>query len=84
MQTNELFHLAHKINLSKKEQQFLKLLFSSTSKTFTYEEIFEEAWGLDGSYSIDKIKSLVRKLRKKTPHTLIENIYGIGFKIHIS
>lgn len=81
-QEKELLHYNKRVALTPKEHAFLDLFLSSSKKTFTYEEIFEHVWGFEFEYSMDKIKSMVRKLRKKIPKDLIENIYSKGFKLN--
>ena len=70
------------VKLTKKESLFLDLLSHHHSRVVTYDEIESAIWGYDGM-SQDAIKSLVRALRKKLPADTIENISGVGYKLHI-
>jgi len=49
-------------------------------KTFTFEELIEEIWGWE-IVTKEALKSLVKTLRKKLPHPLIKNVFGIGYTI---
>jgi len=69
------------IKLTKNETLFLDLLAHHHSRVVNYEEIENAIWAYQGM-SDDAIRSLVRGLRKKVPEGTIENISGIGYKIH--
>jgi len=71
------------IKLTKNELLFVDLLAHHHSRVVKYEEIENAIWAYEGM-SQDAIRSLVRGLRKKVPDGAIENISGIGYKIHIS
>jgi len=70
------------ILLTPKERAFLTLLLSRVGKIFTYEEISLSVWEYDEEGSINSIKSLVKKIRKKIPSNIIENVFATGFKIN--
>jgi len=69
------------IKLTKNELLFLDLLAHHHTRVVTYEEIESSIWAYEGM-SQDAIRSLVRGLRKKVPDDAIENISGIGYKLH--
>jgi DNA-binding response OmpR family regulator len=71
------------IRLTKKEREFLSLLFSNINREFTYEYITHELW--NDSY-VDKkvnLRTLIKQLRRKLPVDFIKNIFGIGYTIDI-
>jgi len=70
------------IKLTKNETLFLDLLAHHHSRVVNYEEIENAIWAYEGM-SQDAIRSLVRGLRKKIPEGAVENISGIGYKIHL-
>jgi len=70
------------IKLTKNEILFLDLLAHHNSRVVNYEEIEDAIWAYEGM-SQDAIRSLVRGLRKKVPEGVIENISGIGYKLHL-
>jgi len=71
------------IKLTKNETLFLDLLAHHSSRVVNYVEIEDAIWAYDGM-SQDAIRSLVRGLRKKIPEGAVENISGIGYKIHLA
>lgn len=70
------------IKLTKNEMLFVDLLARNYSRVVSYAEIENAIWPDDGM-SQDAIRSLVRGLRKKIPQEVIENISGVGYKLHI-
>lgn len=69
------------VKLTKNELLFLDLLSHYHSRVVKYEEIENAIWAYEGM-SQDAIRSLVRGLRKKVPDGAIENISGIGYRLH--
>ena len=69
------------IKLTKNELLFLDLLAHHYTRVVKYEEIENAIWAYEGM-SQDAIRSLVRGIRKKVPQNAIENISGIGYKLH--
>ena len=70
------------IKLTKNELLFLDVLAHHHPRVVTYEEIESAIWAYDGM-SQDAIRSLVRGIRKKVPKDSIENISGVGYKLHL-
>lgn len=72
------------IDLSNSELILLDLLITNPYLTFSYEEIFNNlsSDNYEKELSIDSIKSIIKRVRKKIPHNLIKNIYGSGYKIN--
>ena len=68
--------------LSKKENEFFKLMARKVNNTVSYEEIDESIW--EGSMTHDALRSLVKELRKKTYKDLIKNISGIGYRFNLN
>lgn len=79
----EMRHFNDVITLTNKEQCFLALLFSDTTRVFTYDEIFEYVWGYESVGTTDALKSLIKSLRKKIPKECIKNVFGIGYKVEV-
>jgi DNA-binding response OmpR family regulator len=71
------------IKLTKNETLFLDLLAHHHTRVVRYEEIENAIWAYEGM-SQDAIRSLVRGLRKKVPDGVIENISGVGYRLHLS
>ncbi len=80
IELKELRHFNSLIKLTSKERIFLELLFSRKNRVFTYDEIFEYVWDFEESVSINSLKNMVKRLRKKTPQDLIVNVFNEGYK----
>lgn len=68
------------IKLTSKERNFLELLFSHKNRVFTYDEIFEYVWGFEEEISLNSLKNMIKRLRKKLPQDIIVNIFNEGYK----
>jgi two-component system response regulator VanR len=77
-----IFTYNNEIKLTKNETLFLDLLSENHSRVLKYDEIEKAIWEY-GGMSQDAIRSLVRGLRKKMPENTIENISGVGYRLHI-
>jgi len=69
------------IKLTKNEVLFMDLLAHHISRTLSYQEIEDAIWPYEGM-SQDAIRSLVRGIRKKLPDDVVENISGVGYRLH--
>jgi len=69
-----------KINLRKKEKDFLELLYKNRNKITKYSLIQDYVW-IDKYMSQDALKTFVKELRKKLPINIIENVKQEGYKI---
>ena len=80
--SKELIQYDNVIDLTAKEKNFLDLLISHKNRVFTYDQIFECVWGYEESVSINSIKNIVKRLRKKLPENTIQNIFNEGYKLN--
>lgn len=71
------------VELTHKEKGFLELLLSHKSRVFSHDEILEAVWGYDGIGTINSLKNLVKRLRKKLPEGTIINLFNEGYKIKL-
>ena len=69
------------VELTNKEKIFLELLFSHKNRVFKYDEIFDYVWEFDETLTINGLKNIVKRLRKKLPENTILNIFNEGYKI---
>lgn len=70
------------IKLSKSENQLLELLCKHKDQEVSTYDIFIHLWGdLDKEFTQDAIRTLIKKLRKKLPNGVLQNIYGGYYKI---
>jgi DNA-binding response OmpR family regulator len=69
------------LSLTAKEQRLLELFVAKRSQTVHYTDIMVAVWeeALEKEISIDSVKNLVSKLRKKIPGCNIASVYGSGY-----
>lgn len=81
--TNTLWENSKEIKLRKMESQLLKLLFSEPQRCFSANDIFEYLHKEKSTkeFSIHAITSLMKRIRTRLPEDIIQNIYGLGYKI---
>jgi len=74
------------ILLSDNEFKFLELLINNANQHFMAEDIFNHLYydKVEKEFSLDSIKSLVKRLRKKLPKDLIINSYQSGYRINLA
>ncbi len=82
-ESKELFNNAEKISLTPNETLMLELFFLNLNANVTYDELSLHLYNDESSDRIDPVKTILKKLRKKLPEGLIENIYSIGYKINL-
>ncbi len=70
------------ITLTKREIIFLEFMVKHVNKIVTFESIENLIWEEeDSSVVYNSLGQLLKRLRKKLPEELIENIYGEGYRI---
>ena len=70
------------ITLTKRERIFLEFMLKQLNKVVTFNSIINLIWEedeYDTAYS--SLSHLLKRLRKKLPEELIENVYGEGYRI---
>ena len=73
------------IKLTKKELMFIEILMAEENMVHKIEDIIFTLWNdefLDKDY-ISNLKNIISRLRNKVPSLIIENLYGMGYKINI-
>lgn len=83
----ELQHSSGNKKLTKKESELLKLLCKHRSEVLERDLIANLIWGDDSYFvgrSMDVFITKLRKYLKEDPNVSIENIHGVGFKLHVS
>lgn len=72
------------IKLSKSESRLLELLCIERNRDISSYDIFVHVWDdFEKEFSTDSVRTLVKKLRKKLPDGILENIYGGFYKLNI-
>lgn len=72
---------SHEVILTGSEIKLLELFFKNTNINLSYDDIIIYIWDTFEEDKTDALKAIIKKLRKKLPENLIQNIYGIGYKI---
>jgi len=74
------------IKLTKYETLLLEILSSQKERVFTLDEISLHLWDDidDIEINTNKLKDIIKRLRKKLPINTIENIYGAGYKLNFN
>lgn len=79
-QFKKLFYMEEEIELTKNEKNLLSLLIDHHGQNVNYEKIEEFVY--EGEYkSLDAIRNLVKRLRKKLPYELIFTNIEDGYYI---
>jgi len=78
----ELCYQEETIPLTKRERVLLECMMQQLNKVVTFNTIADLIWE-DEEYSVvySSLSHLLKRLRKKFPEELIENIYGEGYRI---
>ena len=69
------------VNLTKKEILLLELLVKDIPRVFSFEEIEEYIWEGEAT-TLNNIRALVKRLRKKIPENSIQIVKGIGYYLN--
>ena len=71
------------VKLTSKEQALMKYLIVKRGQAVSYEDIMIEVWddAYDKDISIDAVKILMSRMRKKLPEDCITSVYGKGYML---
>ena len=69
------------VSLTNKEKILLSTLLDNPNKVLTYESIIEHIWIDAYEDKLNPLKTIIKNIRKKLPKDMIQNVFGIGFKI---
>jgi len=84
MHTQIYTHNLEQVKLTNYENRLLEYLCERKNAKVNCYDIFLHLWDdLDKEYSADSIRTLVKKLRKKLPTNILENIYGGFYRLNI-
>jgi DNA-binding response OmpR family regulator len=82
--THEYIFNGELTKLSKSETTLLSLLCQYKNQEINSFDIFTTVWNdIDKEYSSSSVRTLVKKLRKKLPDGILENIYGGFYRLRI-
>lgn len=77
---NVIYKNDERVTLTKKEVLFLELFSKNLKRIVSYEELEEYVWE-GGITSMDNIRALVKRIRKKLPENSIKMVSGIGYTL---
>lgn len=81
-QSSELYRYGEVIALSQFEKRLLSLLCEYSSVEVSSYDIFAHVWmDSESEFSMDSVRTLVKKLRQKLPEGSIQNSYGGYYKL---
>jgi len=85
IKSQTLIHEERVVFLTKRESKLFQLLVEKRGKFCSDDDILFFIWGDEFEKSItnSSIRTLIKNLRKKVPSGLIENQYGVGYKITV-
>ena len=66
--------------LTKKENQFLKLLIQK-NRIITYEEMENIIWNEDSVMTPNAMRLFIKNFRKKLPDNALRNVQGTGYRL---
>ena len=83
--SKSFFYQDRQIFLTKREQKLFNLLVEKNGTPSNDDEIFFYVWedNFDKTVTNSSIRTLIKNLRRKIPVGIIENIYGVGYKINL-
>ncbi len=77
-----LTYKGRKLGLSRNEKLFVSLLVQNPAEYLSVQRISELFYiNYDKDMSTDALKSLIKRFRKKLPAELLENRFGIGYRL---
>lgn len=82
IKSRELFHKDKIVKLTKKETLLLHFGLLHVGKVLSFEQISNYVWEGDIA-TIDSIRTLMMRLRKKIPKECVETLIDFGYKFHI-
>lgn len=78
--TREVHFSGKKIDMTKMEYDFLRLLAEHPNRAFSREEILNKVWGYENFPSTRTVDTHVLQIRQKLRDDLIETVRGIGYR----
>lgn len=82
-ETLELTNNNKPVNLTQREKKVFTYLINNVNKTCPTEHIIDEVWEAYDEGNVNSLKTAIKDLRKKLPKQIIQNIFGIGYRIDI-
>ena len=78
-------HETEEICLNKKEKALMSLLVENKNNLVTYAQIENAVWlDFDEVMTESALRTVIKNLRKKSDIKFIDNVSGLGYKLHIT
>ncbi|NEQ42916.1 MAG: response regulator [Leptolyngbya sp. SIOISBB] len=86
--TCDVAYLDKKITLSPKEYVLLELFLRNPHRVFSSGVLLEKLWSFEETPGEETIRTHIKRLRRKLKqagaHQVIENVYGMGYRLNSS
>lgn len=82
-ENKELYFNGKQVSLTKNEIRIFSNFCNNSLPYFTFEDIYFTLYDDMNEFNINKVKMLIKRLRKKTSQDLFLNIYGLGYKFNL-
>jgi len=79
--TKELYCGNEQIRLSNLENKLFEYMVNNINNVLAYDSLIDELWGYTEKDKRDALKALLKNLRRKLPKDLIQNEFGVGYKL---
>jgi len=79
----ELKHPDHQLSLTLKERELLVALFKNINTSVSYEILQTLLWNEVSTKTLNRLKTVVKNIRRKIDVELISNHYAVGYSICI-
>ncbi|WP_321315594.1 response regulator transcription factor [Halarcobacter sp.] len=80
--TNNLFEDEQLINITKREKNFIYLLIQNKNTITSTDELKQKLWENE-TVTDERVRTFIKRFRKKTSKELIKNISGQGYLISV-
>lgn len=77
----ELTKFGQIIPLTPTESKILDFFFQNRKRVLSFDDIIIHIWNNFDEDKKESLKTIIKRLRKKLPETLIQNEYGVGYKV---
>ncbi|RXZ82524.1 DNA-binding response regulator [Paenibacillaceae bacterium] len=75
-----VYKTGEEVKLKPKEFELLLLFWENPNRVFSREEILDRVWEMDYDGDLRTVDVHVQRIRKKLDASLIETVFGVGYK----
>lgn len=81
VEKSELKHNSNIVTLTPNENKLFQTFIKNINRILSYDDLSLELWDDFNEDKNEALKTTIKNLRKKIPKDLIQNEYGIGYKL---